>query len=224
MTATAQRFDALKIAERADKAWCRRTTDEPAPPEYLKIMADAFRPLAEQATGQVLVPPVDESAVKLLQADKQRLEDGVADLRKENVDLLTALRKIERDQAEAKKSVPKPPGVDEARAERDTALGLLKDARSDNTKLADQLAALRKEYDEQNVDLTAAHAALDEVAAEHHHTFELDVAAGATEPSSCTCGLLYPRTNIRTATSPPPPALDLFEHLRATGWPRKGGA
>lgn len=78
MTATIAAADLDVAVRRADDRWARRHGDEPAAPEYLKQITDAVRPLLTQPVAA----PSDDSRVKQLLFDKQRLQDLVDELRK----------------------------------------------------------------------------------------------------------------------------------------------
>lgn len=186
MTATVPKIpDPLLVLRRAEQ---RHTGEEPGD---LTHLADAVRDLIIAPLTAGSAPAVDDVQVKQLLADKRRLEDVIAELRKV-VD--GHARSYEREKAasgELKKQ------LDEARAERDTARAQLRDrpdtgvdpslldqAQRDSARLADELACARR-------DLAMANRTLDEIADEqadqpaHVHQYPVDLATGQRGPCSC---------------------------------------
>lgn len=167
----------------------------------------AHRTGDDPATPEYLTALVDAVASMLGNApasapaadvEVQRLTDLVAEFRKRDE---AASRSIERL--------------------RDT-IGRLTD---EVTVLRRQRDEARNELEQQGNDLTGAHAALDGIAAEHHHLYEWR--SPDTEPEPCSCGLLYPRFNRRGVPAGPPPSApepfaELFGQVRggAGRWPR----
>jgi hypothetical protein len=219
MTATLPKIpDPLVVLRRAEQ---KHTGEEAGDLDHL---ADAVRvqiitPLT--AGGR---PVVDDVQVKQLLADKQRLEDVVADLRKQVVGHGKTVERQTRELHELKND------LDEARAARDTAVAQLRDrpaagvdasvldqAQRDNARLADELAQTRR-------NLELANRTLDEIADEdasrpavaHRHEYEVDPRTGEHWP--CPCGKPWIRDLIHD-DEPVVPDVEpwdaLFDRIRA---------
>lgn len=81
MTATvAAPADVNSVVRRADTLYAKRFGDDPAPPEYVKAIADAVRPLLGQP---VAAPAKVDGQAKMLAEDNARLEEIVAELRRQ---------------------------------------------------------------------------------------------------------------------------------------------
>lgn len=81
MTATAAPpADVTSVVRRADTLYAKRFGDDPAPPEYVKAIADAVRPLLGQPGA---APAKVDGQAKALAEDNARLEEIVAELRRQ---------------------------------------------------------------------------------------------------------------------------------------------
>jgi len=76
-------IDVLAVLKRTDGQFARRSGDDPAAPDYLKALADAVQPLLVNGKPATAKPAVDDVQVKQLLADKERLEEVTAGLRRD---------------------------------------------------------------------------------------------------------------------------------------------
>jgi len=75
--------DVLAVLKRTDGQFARRSGDDPAAPDYLRALADAVQPLLVNGKPAAAKPAVDDVQVKQLLADKERLEEVTAGLRRD---------------------------------------------------------------------------------------------------------------------------------------------
>lgn len=158
MTATITPVDLDGVVKRADARWAGRQGDEPAAPEYLKVLADAVRPLL----GQPPAGPVDDVQVQQLLDDKQRLGDLVAELRAttETRGKVIQQQKAALDQLKAELAGANRAADTSALREKLAAAG------ADVERLATLAAERASIIDRQNVELAEQRTAADEARAD----------------------------------------------------------
>lgn len=221
-------IDVFDVLKRADGRFVKKSADDPASPDYLKVLADAVRPLVANGKPAPALPGVDDEQVQKLQADNRRLDARVTELRNMVATRDGALDKQKSATEELKiELVQLRKELDEVRAERDTARGKLRDAeaqphggvelmQSDLARLANELAAAQRDRD-------AANRTLDEIADEEAarpaavHVCQWPVAEPGAEPSPCECGKPWPLTaevEVEEVVPDVDPWADLFGRIR----------
>lgn len=158
MTATVATADVDSVVKRADTLFARKRGDDPAPPEYVKAIADAVRPLL----GQPVAAPVDDVQVKQLLADKQRLDDLAGELRKQADSRAKVIDRQVREIADLKQQLAT--ADEDARRRIDAAVGAmetpLRAAQDEVEKLRHALTLRTTEVDEARAERDTARAQL----------------------------------------------------------------
>jgi hypothetical protein len=203
MTATVEVPDVAKLLEVTDRRFTKRAGDDPAPPEYIGVLAQAV-----QQHIATLLPAAGGGAVDTTEVDRLRAELGVVTRERD-----THARALEKQAAPLKsmqQAVTKTNGeIAELQAKLAAAEQTAATLRAEESAV---LKAALADRDEARRLLEEKPAA---VTLGHQHRYEWP--GPKTAPKRCSCDKEYPRGLIRRETgkaSAPEPFDDLFANIR----------
>jgi hypothetical protein len=227
VTATIEDQDVAGILTRADARYARRTSDDPAPDDYIRALASAVRTqLGGLASGGEA--PADDATVRHLRADNERLSEVTADVQRLADDRSRTIDRLQREL----KAAPKPDALAELKADNSDLANQLAVARTDaeswhseHDRVKAELEASVEALTEQLAKLrTAAERTLEEItAADADHKHQYESPGPGLVPLPCECGQPYPRGRRPPIPAGKPdrdPWGDLFGRIRTEldGW------